>query len=64
MKKLTRSIYDMKIAGICGGLGKYYNIDSNLVRVLFLILFGYFGISFFIYIVLIFIIPKEENANL
>lgn len=61
MKKITKSIYDKKISGVCGGIGKYYNIDSNLIRVLFLILFGYFGISIFIYIICMLIIPNESN---
>ena len=63
MKKLTRSVYDMKLAGICGGLGKYYNKDSNLIRVIFLILFGYTGaIPLLIaYIICAFIIPKEDR---
>ena len=62
MKKLTRSVYDMKLAGICGGLGKYYNKDSNLIRVIFLILFGYLSLPFLIaYIICIFIIPNEDK---
>ncbi|WP_317366759.1 PspC domain-containing protein [uncultured Tyzzerella sp.] len=59
MKKFTRSLYDRKIAGICGGIGKYYNIDSNLVRILFLILFAYFGVLLFMYIICVFIVPNE-----
>ena len=31
-KKIYRSLDDRKIAGICGGLGKYLNIDSRLLR--------------------------------
>jgi phage shock protein PspC (stress-responsive transcriptional regulator) len=31
-KKLYRSLDDRKIAGVCGGLGKYLNIDSRLLR--------------------------------
>ena len=62
MKKLTRSVYDMKLAGVCGGLGKYYNKDSNLIRVIFLILFGYISVPLLIaYIVCVFIIPKEDT---
>ncbi len=33
MTKLFRSRSDKKIAGICGGIGEAYLIDSNLVRV-------------------------------
>ncbi|MEE9464125.1 MAG: PspC domain-containing protein [Candidatus Neomarinimicrobiota bacterium] len=32
MNKLYRSQTDQKAAGICGGLGEIYHIDSNLVR--------------------------------
>ena len=62
MKKLTRSVYDMKLAGICCRSGKYYNKDSNLIRVIFLILFGYLSLPFLIaYIICIFIIPNENK---
>ena len=33
MKKLTRSVKDRKIAGVCGGLAEYWNLDPTLVRV-------------------------------
>ncbi len=33
MKKLYRSQTDQKIAGICGGLGEIYGLDSNLIRI-------------------------------
>ena len=36
MKKLYRSETDRKIAGICGGLGEIYGIDSNLIRIAFI----------------------------
>ena len=38
MKKLYRSKTDRKIAGICGGLGEYFNVDPTLVRVGFVLL--------------------------
>lgn len=61
MKKLKKSVYNKKFAGICGGLGDYYNIDANLIRVIFLILFGYISILLVIYIILYFIIPNEDS---
>ncbi len=60
MKKITRSMYDRKLAGVCGGLGKLYNIDSNFIRVIFLILCGYIPPISLIYVICIFIIPKES----
>ncbi len=38
MKKLYRSQTDQKIAGICGGLGEIYELDSNLIRIAFVFL--------------------------
>jgi phage shock protein PspC (stress-responsive transcriptional regulator) len=32
MKRLYRSSTDKKIAGICGGLGEYLNVDPTMVR--------------------------------
>lgn len=32
MKKIYRSQQDKKIAGICGGLGEMFSIDSTLIR--------------------------------
>ncbi len=32
MKKLYRSKNDKMIAGICGGLGERFSIDSTLIR--------------------------------
>ena len=33
-KKLYRSQKDRQIAGICGGLAQYFNIDSSIVRLI------------------------------
>ena len=32
MKKINRSQKDKKIAGICGGIGEMFSIDSTLIR--------------------------------
>ena len=37
MKKLKRSRTDKQIMGVCGGLAEYFNVDSTLVRVGYLI---------------------------
>ena len=38
MKKLYRSTTDKKIAGVCGGLGDYFNIDTLIFRIIFIVL--------------------------
>ncbi len=36
-KKLYRSRTDSMIAGVCGGLGKYFEIDATLIRLVFVV---------------------------
>jgi phage shock protein PspC (stress-responsive transcriptional regulator) len=62
-KKLYRSQTDRKLAGICGGLGDYLNCDPTLIRVTWVIAtFLSGGIALLVYLVLIFIIPNENEV--
>ena len=36
-KKLYRSSTDKKIAGVCGGIAQYFNIDSTIIRLAFIL---------------------------
>ena len=58
-KKLYRSRTDKKICGVCGGLGKYFDIDPTLVR-LGVVLFALFaGCGVLAYIIAALIIPEN-----
>ncbi|HPD25301.1 MAG TPA: PspC domain-containing protein [Candidatus Marinimicrobia bacterium] len=60
MKKIYRSRTDQKLAGICGGLGEIFNVDSNLIRLALVfatILTGFFPLLI-TYIVGWIIIPE------
>jgi len=37
-RRLTRSIVDRKIAGVCGGLAEYLDVDSTVVRLVWAVL--------------------------
>lgn len=58
MKKLTKSSTDIKIAGVCGGVAEYFEIDSTIVRVIYLI-FTFIGAGspVLLYFLLAWIIP-------
>lgn len=60
-KKLYRSRTDKTVAGVCGGLGSYFNVDPNLVRVGFALLTAFSGVfpGVIGYIVLLAIVPEE-----
>ena len=36
-KRLTRSVSDKKIAGVCGGFADYFDIDSSIVRLIWVL---------------------------
>lgn len=58
-KKLYRSRTDRKIAGVCGGLGSYFNIDPTLVRLLFVLGLIFVGGTILAYLILMIVIPEE-----
>ncbi|CDZ76818.1 DNA-binding transcriptional activator PspC [Legionella massiliensis] len=62
-KKLYRSRDDKKIAGVCGGLGNYFNIDPIWVRIFFIIFFLVGGAAFIVYVVLWLLVPLEPLAG-
>lgn len=37
-KRLMRSAVDSKIAGVCGGVAEYFEVDSTLVRLVWVLL--------------------------
>ena len=58
-RKLYRSNRDRKIAGVCGGLGKYFSLDSNLVRLIAVASIFAGGAGLFVYLAAWFIVPEE-----
>lgn len=61
-KRLYRDLENAKIAGVCGGLANYLQIDVVIVRAIFLIFFFFFGFGFPLYIVLWLVIPKAIST--
>jgi phage shock protein C len=59
MKRLYRSNKNTMIAGVCGGIAEYFNVDPVIVRVLAVMLFFAGGSALLAYILGIIIIPKE-----
>ena len=58
-KKLRRSRTDRCIAGVCGGLAQFLDIDSTAVRVAMALLVLFGGMSLIAYLVMWLIIPDE-----
>ncbi len=61
-KKLYRSKTDKKIAGVCGGLAEYLNIDATILRLAVALLVVFAGSGLLLYIIAALVIPeKPEN---
>lgn len=63
-KKLYRSADNRIIAGVCGGLGEYFNIDPTFIRIIFILLVLTDGVGLVLYFVLALIIPKKGGSDL
>ncbi len=61
--RLTRSDTDKIIAGVCGGLATYLNIDPVLVRLAFVVLLFASGIGIPLYIIMWIIMPISATAD-
>lgn len=62
-KKLYRSQTEKVIAGVCGGLGKYFEVDPVLLRVIFVALIFASGVGIILYIVLMIVLPVEPEGE-
>jgi len=59
-RRLSRPMYDKKIAGVCAGFARYFGMDVTLMRVLWLIVaLGSGGIGFIAYIVAWIVMPRD-----
>ena len=64
--RLTRSTTDRKLAGVCGGLAEYFNVDATLVRVIWAILTiipGCIVLGILAYLVAWFIMPDSPATH-
>ena len=63
MKRLVRTRDDSVLAGVCGGFSRYFNLDSALVRLLWVFFTIFGGSGVLAYLVAVFIIPDESTAK-
>ena len=61
-KKLYRSQTNRKIAGVCGGLGEYMNLDPTIIRLIWVLLILCAGTGLLAYLIAALIIPENPNG--
>jgi len=62
MKQLYKSNTNKKVAGVCGGIGEYFDIDPTLVRLGFVALSFLAGGGLAVYIIAAIIMPDRPVA--
>ena len=60
-RKLYRSKTNRQLAGVCGGLAEYFNLDATLIRILFVVLAVLGGSGLVLYVAMWIIVPKEPS---
>ncbi|MGG2095224.1 PspC domain-containing protein [Bacillus sp. S13(2024)] len=60
-KKLCKSSTDKVFIGVCGGLGEYFGVDTNMIRILWIIAILFFGTGFLAYLILMLLMPQSDE---
>ena len=66
-RRLTLSVADAKLAGVCGGLAEYFDVDATAIRLVWVIASIFFGAiigGVLAYLVAWLIIPKPAGVVL
>ena len=61
-RKLCHSRSNRQVAGVCGGLAQYFNLDATLIRILFVVLAVLRGSGLLLYVAMWVIVPNEPSA--
>ena len=62
-KRLYRTEDDVKLFGVCGGLAEYFNIDSTIIRIAWILLTLAYGFGLIAYIVCAICMPKKSDIK-
>jgi phage shock protein C len=60
-KKLYRRRSDRMVAGVCGGIADYFNLDVTLIRVLFVVLAVMGGAGLVVYLAMWILVPESPT---
>ena len=61
-RRLYRSQSNRMIAGVCGGLAEYLQVDATIIRVIFVVLAVLGGAGLPIYLAMWIVVPKQPDG--
>ena len=59
-KKLTRSRTDRKLAGVCGGIAEFFDVDVTVIRILWVLATFLSGSGLLAYIICALLMPEGD----
>lgn len=62
-RRLYRSNDEKMIAGVCGGIAEYFNVDPVWIRLIAILLIFLNGIGILAYIILWILVPENPNQK-
>jgi phage shock protein PspC (stress-responsive transcriptional regulator) len=63
IKRLERASHGRMIAGVCGGLGRYFNLSPTFYRLGFVVLTLVGGAGILVYLAAVLVIPAEDKEE-
>ena len=63
MKRLYKIEQGKKLAGVCGGISEYFDVDPTLVRIGWVIASLAFGCGLLAYIICAIIMPNKSEVQ-
>lgn len=63
-KKLQRSESDKKLFGVCGGMAQYFELDSTIIRLLWIVAVFFWGSGLLCYFICALVMPVEKDEPL
>ena len=60
-RKLYRIREGKRLAGVCGGIAEYFNLDPTLIRIIWALIAWFAGAGIILYIICAFVMPEKED---
>lgn len=61
-KKLYKTEDDKKLCGVCGGIAEYFDVDSTLIRLAWIIFAVFMGSGILAYILAAIVMPNKSDV--
>ena len=61
-KRLYKVEDGKKIAGVCGGVAEYLNMDPTIIRIIWALCFFVGGFGLLLYIIAAFVMPDKSDV--